>query len=124
MKKWFFFLCLWGCSPASMQDVRWEAEAETRKLAWELKRVETKEQLQEALPRIKKRYNKIAVLLLETRHLQGQEDLHISSVESSVASEELFMELARLYEIPGARDLIELAQNEAIRKLDSSRRSL
>lgn len=123
MKKWLFFLCLCGCSPTTSQDIRLEGEAQTRKLAWELKQIETKEQLQEALPKIKKKYNQIAALLLEARELKQQFGQDFSTEEPSLASEELFVELARLYEVPGARELLESAQGEAIRKLDTHKKT-
>ncbi len=116
LKNWiknFFCLALVGCAPSSFDELRWEGEAETRKLAQELKAVDTKEDLAAALPRLKKRYNRIARLLIEARKFND------CSEEPSAASEELFAELARLYEIPGGRELIETAQAEAITRLES-----
>ncbi len=112
MRNWLIFLLLASCSPSSIDDLRCEGEAETRKLAILLKTIDTKEELVRALPRIKKRYNKLADLLLLARNFQEK------GGESSLASEELFAELARLYEMPGGKELIESAQSEAIRKLD------
>ena len=108
----FIYLVFAGCTPSSIQDLRFQGEAETRRLASELRAIDTTEELSKALPRIKKRYSKLADLLLQTRKFDSD-----GSPEPSVASEELFAELARLYEIPGARELIEGAQSEAIRKL-------
>lgn len=110
-----YLLCcflLVSCSPSTLQEIRWEGEAETRKLAGELRVISTREELQKALPRIKKRYNKMAQLVLEAERWKGA-----PPQEPSGASEELFIQLARLYEIPGARELIEDAQQGAIRKL-------
>lgn len=104
-----------GCAPATFQDLRCEGEAETRKLATELKAIESKEELYKSLPRLKKRYNKIADLLIEARKFEEREN------EPSAASEELFAELARLYEIPGGREAIESCQSEAVRRLDHRR---
>lgn len=102
---------LFGCSPSTFQDLRIEAEAETRRLAQELKAIETKEDLVRAIPRLKKRYSRLADLLIEARKYQEKG-------EPSLASEELFIELARLYELPGGRELIESAQTAAIRRLE------
>lgn len=112
MTRWIFpliFLILASCS--SFEDLRYEGEIETRKLAAELRVIETKEELQKAVPRLKKRFNRIADLILEARSLQGEE------AEPTAASEELFIELARLYEIAGGRELIESAQADAILRL-------
>lgn len=120
LKNWLkislLSLLLWGCAPSSIEDLRWEAEAETRRLAKELKEIDTKEDLNRALPKLKRRYNRLAELLLETRNFPEK-----GSGEPSLASEELFVELARLYEMPGGRESIEMAQNEAVRKLDRSK---
>ncbi len=79
-----------------------------------MKALDTKEELAAAIPRIKKRYNRIASVLAEARKFKDGMD-----EEPSFASEELFAELARLYEIPGGRELIETAQTEAISRLES-----
>ena len=112
--KILFWVVLHSCAPASFEDLRWEGEAETRRLARELRVIETKEDLQRAVPRLRQRFNKIAELLLKAKHFSTQE------VEGSFASEELFAELARLYEMPGGRELIEMAQNEAVEKVQSN----
>ena len=61
------FLFLASCSPSSLADVRCEGEAETRKLAHELRGIENKDELQRAVPKVKKRFSKIAEILVETR---------------------------------------------------------
>jgi hypothetical protein len=110
--KWFWiglFSLLAGCS--CFEDLRYEGEAEMRKLAAELRAIDTKEDLQRAVPRLKKRFNRIADLLVEIR---------VFSKEGSAptkASEELFIELARCYEMAGGRELIESAQTEAVLRL-------
>src|SRR5689334_1395727 len=48
MKRFLFFLLLAGCGPSSLADLRWEGEAETRRLAVELRAIENKEELQRA----------------------------------------------------------------------------
>lgn len=106
------FLFLISCSPSSLADLRYEGEAQTKKLALELRTIETKEDLQKAIPRLKKRFNKIADLLIEAREFPKEE------AEPSFASEQLFAELARLYEMPGGRELIESSQMEAIHRLN------
>lgn len=109
------FLLMSACSPATIEDLRCQGEAETRRLAALLKRVETKEDLQKALPQVKKSLNRMADLLIEVRQARSAEE---ARPEPSSASDELFIEMARLYEIPGLRDLFEQAQSEAVRKLD------
>ncbi len=116
MKKTIFVWAIFfftGCEPATLEDLRVEGEVQTKKLALELKRVESKEDLQKALPQLRKRYHKIADLLLKAKQFPPQES------PDSAASEELFVELARLYEMAGGRELIEMAQIEAEKKLQA-----
>lgn len=107
---WIF---LASCGPATFDDLRVEADAEIRLLAKELRGIETKEDLQKAIPRLRKRYNRIADLLIEAKNYPPAND------EGSSASEELFVELARIYEMPGGREGIELAETQAVQRLQS-----
>jgi hypothetical protein len=107
-------LFLISCSPANLAELRCEAESEIKKLIVELEKIETIEDIQHASKKLKKRFNRLAFLLIETRNFPSQEEQQYESV----AGEQLFTELARLYEIPGARAVIENAQNEAVRRLD------
>lgn len=100
-----------GCSP--FHDISGEGEAETRKLAAELRAIETKEELQKAVPRLKKRFNRLADLVVEARSFKQE------ASEPTAASEELFIELARLYEMTGGRELIESAQADAVSRVKS-----
>lgn len=109
--RFWIFLFLTSCGRATLSDLRYEGEAQTRKLADELRVIETKEELQKAVPMLRKRFNKIADILIEAKSFQKEER------EPSFASEELFAELARLYEMPGGREFIENAQLEAVHKL-------
>lgn len=87
-----------------------------KKLTIELQAVKTKEDLQMRSGFIKKRMNKLASLLLETRKFPEV------PLEASFAAESLFVELARLYEIPGVRELMELYEEEAVHVLDRKSR--
>jgi hypothetical protein len=111
ISRFWIFLFLASCGPAALSDLRYEGEAQTKKLAEELRGLESKEDLQKAIPKLRKRFNKIADLLIEAREFQKEES------QPSFASEQLFAELARLYEMPGGRELIESAQLEAVQKL-------
>lgn len=103
-----------SCAPATYDDLRCEGEAQTRKLAESLQAIETVEDLQKAVPRLRKKFNKIADLLCEVKYFSSIE------TQPSFASEQLFAELARLYEMPGGRELIETAQNQAVQRLQAN----
>ena len=107
-------ILLTSCGPMSMEDLRAQADAEVSKLTEVLREVDTKDDLQNNLPKIKKGFNKIAELVLQVRAIP---DKSPEFLEPSQVGDELFAELARLYEMPGGRDLIETAQNDAIHRL-------
>ncbi|HSX38760.1 MAG TPA: hypothetical protein VLE95_08055 [Chlamydiales bacterium] len=114
--KYFFVLVLLvleSCAPASLSELQCEAEAEIKKLTGELRKLESMEDIQNASKRLKTRFNRIAELLIEARNFPEE-----NSPERLSLGEELFAELARIYEIPGARSVIENVQSEAVRRLD------
>lgn len=116
MKKYLLllsFIFLISCTQTTLKDLRSQGEAETARLAHLLHEIDTKDELQQKLTKIEKSYNKIADLILQVRSLSVEASLS----EPSKASDELFAELARLYEKPGCRSLLETAQQEAICRL-------
>lgn len=108
-----FWMCsfLASCAPTSLEDLRAEGEAQTRLLAEELRKIETKEDLQRAVPRLRERFNKIADLLIEVKKYSCSESA------PSMESDALFAQLARIYEMPGGREEIERSQMQAVQKL-------
>lgn len=112
MKLLILFFFLVSCAPSNLVDIRYEGEAEIRKLVSELKKIETKEDLQKMAPKIKKRFNRIGEILKEIRPFVDE-----APDEPLPSAELLFIQLARLYEIPGCREMIEGAQQEAIRRM-------
>ncbi len=106
-----FFLTILAFS-CTTENLDFEAEREIKEMVHVLKLVQTKEDLQEAVPLLKRSYTKIAQILVRVKHS------HSIEKEALPISEELFIELARLYEIPGFRKLIESAQEEGLRILE------
>ena len=114
MSSKYFIGCLLllaSCSPKSLDDLRVESDAEVKKIVAEMRRVDTKEELLKKAPLLKKRFTKLGMLLESARKLGHH------PVPPTEASEALFIEMARLYEIPGAREIIEEAESDAIRRL-------
>ncbi len=103
-----------GCAPQSLEELRSDSEAEMKKLTAQLRKMESLEDIQKGQKSLKKHFNRFADLLI-TAH---QFSLSEKDVPESPAALELFLELARLYEIPGARSKLESAQNEAVIRLD------
>jgi len=102
-----------SCAPSSIADLRVMGETETLKLAKLLHTIDTKDDLQRSLPKVKKSYLRIAELVLQVREFH-----EAIETEPSAASDQLFAELARLYEMPGCRELMESAQGEALQLLN------
>jgi hypothetical protein len=111
---YFLAILVVACGSPSVKDLRAEGEIETRKLACLLSEIKTKDQLRKKISKIQNSYAKIADLMIQLRNLP--DDLARDS-EPTAASDELFVELARLYEMPGCRRLLESAQEEAIERL-------
>jgi hypothetical protein len=103
-----------SCGSPSVKDLRSEGEVETRKLAGLLRDIETREQLQKKIGKIQQCYSKIANLVIQLREVP--EGL-VGDEEALESSDALFIELARLYEMPGCRRLLEAAQEDAIKRL-------
>ena len=112
----FLLLFLGSCAPTTLADLQCQGEAEMKKLTHELRQIESREDVQKASKRLAKRFNQVGEILIATRKFPPEE------TRVSSAGEELFAELARLYEIPGVKEAIEMTQSEAIRSLDRSRK--
>ncbi len=108
------FLLLFGCASSSEKRVRAEGKKIVKELFVILRDVENHEELQAATPYLKKKFNRLANLLLEIRSLQEKNRNIFHSNEPLEGSEVLFAELARLYEIPGCREIVEQAESEAV----------
>ena len=123
MKNFFialFFLA--SCAPSNLQELRYEGEGEIKKFISDLKKIETKEDVQRSYKRLKKHFGRIADLIIlceEASFLRRVSPTAEQRDEDETPSgDALFAELARVYEIPGAKAIVEAAQEEAVRRLD------
>ena len=115
----FLFLCT-ACSPHSLEDFQHEGEAVSKQLIVELKKIETREDLLKALPRLKEKFEKLVDLMIEARKCQLEGDEYEIAVESNtLISEALAQEMKRIYRLEAGRELIEKAQKEALLRLDA-----
>lgn len=121
MKKilpYSLLLLLMSCSPTNLNELRSEVDAQMKQLTEELREMGSKDDVLRSSKKLKKRFNKIAQILISSRQFEaGCEE----KLENRIG-EELFTELARLYEIPGVREAIEATQSDAIRALDKTGR--
>jgi hypothetical protein len=110
---WVFFL-MCSCSGSSENLCRAKGEKIVREIVSILREVENHEELQSATPQLKKQFKKLADVLVETRSLKGEPFQYKDKKEPLQESEALFAEMARLYEIPGCREIIERSQVDAV----------
>jgi hypothetical protein len=124
MKKIFIiFLLFTACSPNSMEDFQYEGEAICRDLTQELKKIQTREELAKAVPKLKGKFEALVDLMIEARQFQeiAEEEWTPLATESNDA---LLVELKRIYKLEAGRETIEKAQSEALLRLDAFERSL
>ena len=77
----------------------------------------SQEELKRSLPKLRKKYIRLAKLILVARQLQQKEPFIKPLSGVSFESDELYAEIARLYELPKGKELIEAAQEEALQLL-------
>lgn len=117
ISHWFLALLLLifiGCSPSSQEEIRSEGEEVCRLFIQELQKIHNKEEVLKHYASIKKKYSKIASLMaaaMEMNEYEGERDANRNKY-----SNDLYRELARLYEIPGVKEILEKAQAEAIKE--------
>jgi len=120
----FWIVCLLfalGCSPSSLEDYQHEGEAVCRLLIKELKKIESREDLIKATPKLKKRFHQVVDIVIEARKFQEghPEEKKEFTFDPRQMSDLLKSELKRIYQIEGGRELMEHAQREALIRLDA-----
>lgn len=121
MKKLGFFFCillLSSCS-SNLQELRNEGEAVTSDLLGELVTIQRKEDLLQKLPKLQKKYYKLAKLLYRT-HLFVKENPEIGYEEEYPSHKGylLYREHVRILELPGAKELLQECQKPALSYLE------
>jgi len=121
MRRWLcLLLLLVGCSPTSKEDFQYEGEAICRQLVEELKKVQSREELIKAAPKLKGRFNELVDLMIEARVYEQQHEEEFDVIpQASETSQQLLTELKRVYQLEAGRETIEKAQKEALLKLDA-----
>ncbi|MCX6986849.1 MAG: hypothetical protein NT065_01640 [Chlamydiae bacterium] len=119
----FFF----GCSPTNPDDFRHEGQALVRALMTDLGSVHTRDDLIVMEPILKKRFELLALLMIEARQFQID---HSDAVLTPIGpydvelNDQLQEELARVYRIETGHSIIERAQREAMLRLDAFERNI
>ncbi len=80
-----------------------------------MRRIHSKEELRAAIPKLRRKYLRIAKLAVLAGELAAKGGKPLPPCQ---ASDELFAEIARLYELPGGRELLISAQAESLKLLE------
>lgn len=110
---WFILILIFAlaqCSPHSEEDYRQEGRAIMRALTQDLRGIETAEQLIHAEAKLKKKFDRLADLMIEASKSQNDFTEEVATEESVQLKEEL----RRIYAIERGRECIERAQQEAL----------
>ncbi len=120
-------LLLCSCSPNSSTDFQKEGEARCSMLVEELKKISNREQLLQAQEPLKKHFEALIDLMITAIEFQNN---HLDDIVLEPAFDEqaaeivLEEELRRIYTIEGGREVIERAEQEALVRFDSHKRTL
>lgn len=121
------FLVFFGCSPTTSDDFRHEGQALVRALITDLGSVRSRDDLIVMEPILKKRFELLALLMIEARQFQID---HPDAILTPIGSYDLELndqlqeELARVYRIETGQSIIERAQREAMLRLDGFERNI
>jgi len=114
-------LLLCSCSSHTLEDYREEGEGLTHALLETFQSIHTKEQLIAYLPRLQNLFDQLAEVMLAAETLK---QLHPELEDKEVAfqselSDQLCVELNRLYQMESGRALIEKSQETALQRLQT-----
>lgn len=114
---WCLILILAGGCSRSIDQCRRDAEATECALYRLLVEAHTREELRERLPKLRRLYLELAQLQLAAEKAYDRDEWVAAKATPSEWSEKLRLELIRVYELEGGRELVENAQDDAIRLL-------
>ncbi len=121
----FFLFLIAGCSPNSLDDYQKEGQALCRILVSDLRKVQTREELLKIEPILKKRFQHLVELMIQAKnyHLKHPDEVPLENPDHFF-SEQLQLELQRIYHLEGGREMIERTQREALIRFDAFERKL
>jgi hypothetical protein len=116
----YLYFCLFlfvACQPSTPEEFEAEGKIWMRSMVKELKLVHSKDDLQKSIPFISKKYNQLAklILLVKSKYKKNW-IINDSENEEFILLKE---QLDRIFLLPGAKEIFETAQLEALQILDS-----
>ena len=110
---------LCGCSPSSLEDFHYEGESRCKALVHDLQKIQNREELTRAIPKLKKTFEELVTLMIHAREFQENHPADNEVAFENTFSSLLEEELRRIYAMEGGREIIEHAQQEALVRLDA-----
>ena len=109
---------LTACSPTTLKDYQLQGISLMRALTKELRSINSREDIKKREKRLEKLYVRISQNLIEARILYDKEPGPTENAYLEEVAYTLKEELVRVYQIEGARPLLEAAQASALNLLD------
>ncbi len=103
-----------ACAPVTVEDFHREGEVAAKILAEEMRKIQSQDDLRAAIPKLRRGYVRLARLAISAREL---EERGVEPLMASQSNDELYAEVARLYELPGGKELLIAAQRDALKLL-------
>ncbi len=115
----FLFIFLISCGPRSLDDFQEEGEGVIRSLVQELKSIHKRDQLLAACPKLQRYFDRLAMIMIEAEEYQkkhGEKENGQNQLNHEL-SDQLRVELNRIYEIEGGRQIMEKCQEKGLHLL-------
>lgn len=115
----WFLLVLSSCGSRSLDDFEEEGEGVMRSLIQELRSIRTRDQLIASTQRLKPLFERLVTIMIaaeENRYVHPEGEF---SGPNHDLSDQLRIELNRLYCMEGGRQIIEKCQEKALLRLDA-----
>lgn len=114
-----------ACSSFSGHDFKRQGERITRDLVLRLELINDREELFQALPHLKQLFDELAVLIIKAKKADEANKTKKNAYRvDPLWSRRLREEFERIYQMDGGRDLMEVAQGNALEKLNTFEREL
>lgn len=130
MSRLFFFIMLvflTACGSRSLDDFREEGEGITRSLIKELESIRNRQELLQAAPRLQKRFDSLVDVMIRSKEYKekySKIDLLDLPKKDHELSDQLRVELNRIYNMEGGRKIIEKCQEVSLHRLDAFEKKL
>lgn len=119
--SFILILAFTGCARRSLDDFKDEGESVTRSLIQELSKIRNRRQLLTASPKLQRLFNQLTDVMIAAQEFRqkfpdANKDIIFSNNE---LSDQLRLELNRIYKIEGGRQIIEKCQEQSLYRLDA-----